>query len=455
MVKDKSVQMENKMGVMPINKLLFNMSLPMMISMLVQALYNIVDSMFVARVSENALTAVSLAFPIQMLLVSVGVGTGVGMNAVLSRALGQRNFDRANRIAGNGLFLAVMSYFVFLMVGIFAIRPFYISQTDNAEILNMGISYLTICCVASIGLFFQICLERILQSTGQTFLSMISQMTGAIINIILDPILIFGLLGFPKLGVTGAAIATVIGQLIGATVGFVFNKYKNTELKITFQDCKPDKEVIGHIYQVGVPAMIMQAIGSVMTYGMNLILISFTSTATAVFGIYFKLQSFVFMPIFGLNNGMISIAAYNYGAKNKDRFMQVLRSTMIATVTIMLVGTGIFLVATRELLELFEATEMMLEIGIPALRIISIGFVTAGYCIVLSAVFQSLGNGLYSMIISIVRQLVFILPFSYLLGKIGGLSLVWWAFPISELAALILSTIFFVIIYHRVIINIK
>lgn len=453
MQEEKKIVTENKMGVMPINRLLINISLPMMVSMLVQALYNIVDSMFVARLSEKALTAVSLAFPFQMLLVAVGVGTGVGMNAVLSRALGQRDFKKANRIAGNAIFLAVVNYLFFLVIGILTIKVFYISQTNDTEIVEMGISYLLICTTASIGMFFQFAFERLLQATGLTFYSMISQLVGAIINIILDPIMIFGLFGFPKMGIAGAAAATVIGQIIGAIVAGVLNIKKNKELKITLQECKPDIKVIGQIYQVGIPAMIMQAIGSVMTYGMNLILIGFTSTATAVFGVYFKLQSFVFMPIFGLTNGMISIAAYNYGAGKKERFRKVIKSAMVAAVAIMTVGTIAFLSFTDLFLKLFDASDAMLAIGIPALRIISLGFILAGYSIVLSAVFQSLGNGVYSMVISIARQLVVILPVAYLLGRLGGLQAVWWAFPIAELVSLVLSTIFYIIIYRKVIVN--
>ena len=426
------MQKENKMGTMPIPKLLITISLPMMISMLVQSLYNIVDSMFVARLSEEALTAVSLAFPLQMLLIAVGSGTAAGVNAVLSRVLGQKDFDKANKIVGNAVFLTILNCIVFIIIGFCFIKPFYHSQTDNADIASMGIEYLSICCILSCGVLFQIMFERFLQSTGQTLFSMISQMTGAIINIILDPILIFGLFGFPRLDIVGAALATVIGQIIGAIVAITFNHLKNKEITFKMKNMRPESSIIGHIYQVGVPAMVMQAIGSVMTYGMNLILIQFSSTATAVFGVYFKLQSFIFMPVFGLTNGMISIAAYNYGAKRKDRFMDTIKGALIITTIIMVIGTTIFLTIPQYLLKLFDASETMLEIGIPVVIIISIGFALAGICIILTSAFQALGNGFYSMIISIARQLIVILPIAYLLGKIGGLKKVWWAFQIPK-----------------------
>ena len=313
------LQQENKMGVMPVNKLLLSMSLPIMISMLVQALYNIVDSIFVAKISENALTAVSLAFPIQSLMIATATGTGVGVNAILSKSLGEKNFEKANKTAANGVFLAVLSYLLFVVVGIAATVPFYQSQTGDEEILGYGIQYLTIVCVASIGIFAQIIFERLLQSTGKTIYTMITQGTGAVINIILDPILIFGLFGMPEMGVAGAAAATVIGQVIAGIMGCIINEKVNREIKVEWRGFRPDMEIIGGIYKVGIPSIIMQAIGSLMTYGMNLILISFTSTATAVFGVYFKLQSFIFMPVFGLNNGMVPIIAYNYGAGKRNR----------------------------------------------------------------------------------------------------------------------------------------
>lgn len=451
MVINMEVQQENKMGVMPVNKLLLSMSLPIMISMLVQALYNIVDSIFVAKISENALTAVSLAFPIQSLMIATATGTGVGVNAILSKSLGEKNFEKANRAAVNGVFLALMSYILFVIVGLAVTMPFYHSQTADGEILAYGKQYLTIVCVASIGLFIQIIFERLLQSTGKTIYTMITQGTGAIINIILDPILIFGLFGFPAMGVAGAAAATVAGQIIGGIMGIVINEKVNHEIKLVWKGFKPNLPMIGGIYKVGVPSIIMQAIGSVMTYGMNLILISFTSTATAVFGVYFKLQSFIFMPIFGLNNGMIPIIAYNYGAGKKERLIKTIKLSIAYAMTVMIAGFLIFQTLPQVLLQWFNASERMLEIGVPALRIISISFLLAGFCIICGSVFQALGNGIYSMVVSIARQLVVLLPAAFLLSRLGNVNYVWWAFPIAELMSLALSTFFLFRIYHKII----
>ncbi len=445
------IQKENKMGVMPVNKLLLSMSLPIMISMLVQALYNIVDSIFVAKISENALTAVSLAFPIQSLMIATATGTGVGVNAILSKSLGEKNFEKANRTAVNGVFLAVMSYILFVIIGLTVTMPFYRSQTSDAEILAYGKQYLTIVCVASIGLFAQIIFERLLQSTGKTIYTMITQGTGAIINIILDPILIFGLLGFPAMGVTGAAVATVAGQIVGGIMGVVINEKVNHEIKLIWKGFRPSLQMIGAIYRVGVPSIIMQAIGSLMTYGMNLILISFTSTATAVFGVYFKLQSFIFMPIFGLNNGMIPIVAYNYGAGKKERLIKTVKLSVAYAMAVMIIGFLIFQTLPQVLLQWFNASDRMMEIGVPALRIISISFLLAGFCIICGSVFQALGNGVYSMVVSIARQLVVLLPVAFLLSKLGNVNYVWWAFPIAELMSLALSTFFLFRIYHKII----
>lgn len=445
------IQKENKMGVMPVNKLLLSMSLPIMISMLVQALYNIVDSIFVAKISENALTAVSLAFPIQSLMIATATGTGVGVNAILSKSLGEKNFEKANRTAVNGVFLAVMSYILFVIIGLTVTMPFYRSQTSDAEILAYGKQYLTIVCVASIGLFAQIIFERLLQSTGKTIYTMITQGTGAIINIILDPILIFGLLGFPAMGVTGAAVATVAGQIVGGIMGVVINEKVNHEIKLIWKGFRPSLQMIGAIYRVGVPSIIMQAIGSLMTYGMNLILISFTSTATAVFGVYFKLQSFIFMPIFGLNNGMIPIVAYNYGAGKKERLIKTVKLSIAYAMAVMVIGFLIFQTLPQVLLQWFNASDRMMEIGVPALRIISISFLLAGFCIICGSVFQALGNGVYSMVVSIARQLVVLLPVAFLLSKLGNVNYVWWAFPIAELMSLALSTFFLFRIYHKII----
>ena len=442
---------ENKMGVMPVNRLLITMSLPMMASMLVQALYNIVDSIFVSRINENALTAVSLAFPIQTLMVAVGVGTCVGINAVLSKALGEKNQETVNKTAGNGMILMAVSYLVFLLIGIFVTRIFYLSQTEDAQIVQYGCEYLSVVCCMSFGMFTQFTFERLLQSTGKTFYIMITQGIGAVINIILDPIFIFGLLGMPKMGVRGAAVASVIGQISAGILAFVINKMKNDEIQVTGQALRPDPEFIRQIYKIGVPSIFMQAIGSVMTYGMNRILISFTSTATAVFGVYFKLQSFIFMPVFGMNNGLVPILAYNYGAGKKDRFIDSLKCGIKYAIGIMFVGLVIFQTVPGMLLRLFDASEDMLAIGIPALRTISYSFVFAGFGIVCGTAFQALGSATYSMMVSIARQLVVLLPAAYLLALTGDVNNVWWAFPIAEIMSLLMTIIFMTRINKQVI----
>jgi len=431
------------MGAMPVNRLLVSMSVPMMLSMLVQAMYNIVDSVFVSKLGENALSAVSLAFPIQVLIIAVGGGTGVGINAVLSRALGEKNQSKVRDAAMNGIFLAIVSYIFFVLVGIFGVKPFYASQTANAsyEIFEYGVQYTTIVCVASFGLFSQVLFERLLQSTGKTILSMATQVVGAVINIILDPILIFGLFGLPKLGVAGAAIATVIGQTVAGIMAIVFNFKYNHEINFKFRGFRPNAKMIKTIYVVGAPSIIMQAIGSVMNYGMNLILISFTSTATAVFGVYYKIQSIFFMPVFGLNNGMVPIIAYNYGAGNRKRLVKTIKLSIVYAVGLMVLGFAIFQIFTKQLLGIFDASAEMLQIGIPALRLISISFLLAGFCIVAGSVFQALGNGIYSLIVSVARQLVILLPAAFILAKVGGLMAVWWAFPIAELMSFTVSLI--------------
>lgn len=442
---------ENKMGTMPVNKLLITMTLPMMASMLVQALYNVVDSIFVSRINENALTAVSLAFPIQTLMVAVGVGTCVGINAVLSKALGEKDQTLVNKTAGNGIVLMAASYVVFLLTGLFATKPFYMSQTQDAQILQYGYEYLTVVCCLSFGVFSQFTFERLLQSTGKTFYIMITQGLGAIINIILDPVFIFGLFGVPRMGVRGAAVATVIGQITAGTLAFLINQKKNDEIQVTRETLKPDPKIIGLIYKIGVPSIIMQAIGSLMTYGMNLILISFTSTATAVFGVYFKLQSFIFMPVFGMNNGLVPILAYNYGAGNRERFIDSMKCGIKYAVAIMFVGLVIFQAVPEFLLGLFDASEAMLEIGVPALRTISYGFVLAGFGIVCGTAFQALGSATYSMIVSIARQLVVLLPAAYLLSLTGRVQNVWWSFPIAELVSMLITILFLVKSYKNVI----
>lgn len=442
---------ENKMGTMTVNKLLISMSLPMIISMLVQALYNVIDSMFVAQISENALTAVSLAFPLQSLMIAVGVGTGVGVNAVLSKSLGQKDFESANKAASNGIILSFLSYVIFALIGVFLTGVFFKSQTSNVEIINHGSQYIYICTILSVGLFGQIILERLLQSTGKTFYTMITQGIGAIINIILDPILIFGLFGAPEMGVAGAAVATVTGQIIAMFLALYFNLKKNHEIKLNKKVFKPDIKIIKRIYAVGVPSIVMQSIGSVMTFGLNKILIGFTPTATAVFGVYFKLQSFVFMPVFGLNNGMVPIVAYNYGAKNEERVTKTIKLSTVYAMGIMLVGFLIFQAFPKQILCLFNASEDMLRIGIPALRIISINFIFAGFCVIASSVFQALENGMLSLVVSAVRQLIAILPLAFIFGQVFGVNAIWFAFPVSEIIAVILSAMFMKKVYNEAI----
>lgn len=427
-----SVRQENKMGVMPIPKLLISMSLPMIMSMLVQALYNVVDSMFVAQLNENALTAVSLAFPIQNLMIAVAAGTGVGINALLSKSLGEKKFETANTIAKNGILLGILSSLVFAILGHLGSRLFFEIQTKDTQIIEYGTQYMSVITIVSIGLFLQITFERLLQSTGKTIFNMITQGTGAIINIILDPILIFGWFGLPAMGVTGAAVATVIGQVFAALLGLYFNHKFNKEIHVSFKGFKPGKETIGNIYKIGVPSIIMQSIGSLTTFGLNNILLMFSSTAATVFGVYFKLQSFVFMPVFGLTNGMIPIVAYNYGAQNKKRIYQTIKLSAAIAVGIMFIGVVIFQTFPKTLLGLFEASDHMLEIGVPALRTISLSFVFAGFCIVSSCVFQALGNGVYSMLLSIARQIVIILPVAFTFAKLFGLNMVWYAYPMAE-----------------------
>ena len=442
---------ENKMGTMPVNKLLVTMSLPMVISMIVQALYNIVDSIFVSRLSEDALTAVSMAFPMQNLMISVAVGTGVGINAMLSRALGEKKFEAANKTAENGIFIEVLGYVLFLLIGIFVTKPFFLAQAGAGDIANMGIEYTRICLLLSFGIFMQIGFERILQSTGRTIFTMITQSTGAIINIILDPILIFGLFGMPKMGVAGAAIATVTGQICAAILAITFNLTKNPDVHISFKGFKPQIIFVKNILSVGIPSIIMSSVGSAMTFGMNKILITFSSTAVAVFGVYFKLNSFVFMPVFGLNNGMVPIVSYNYGAQNKKRLTKTIKLAIMYAVCIMFIGIMLFQFIPDVLLRLFDASDHMLEIGIPALRVISLSFAFAGICIVISSSLQALGHGFLSMMISITRQLIILLPSAYILAKFGGIHAVWWSFNIAEIASLTLSLLFFKHMYNKII----
>ncbi len=447
----KTGQPENKMGVMPVPKLLISMALPMMIAMLVQALYNVVDSIFVSQLGENALTAVSLAFPIQNLMIAVATGTGVGVNALLSKSLGEKNFDQVNKAASNAVFIYICSYLAFLIFGLVGVRLFFTSQTDIPEIVEYGVDYLQICSIASFGLFLEICFERLLQSTGKTFYTMIVQGIGAVMNIILDPIFIFGLLGVPKMGVAGAAVATVLGQIAGMLVGIFFNTARNPEIHLSLKRFRPDWLTIKRIYAVGIPSIVMASISSVMTFGMNKILLAFSSTATAAFGVYFKLQSFIFMPVFGLNNGMVPIISFNYGARNKTRIIQTIKLSIAYAMLIMMVGFGIFQLFSDRLLAMFNASPDLLAIGVPALRIISVSFLFAGFCIVAGSVFQSMGNGVHSLIVSVARQLVVLLPVAFMLSLTGNLEAVWWSFPIAEVASVILSGLFLWNTYKKVI----
>lgn len=433
---------ENKMGTMPENQLLLSMAVPMMISMLVQALYNIVDSIFVSRICEDALTAVSMAFPWQNIIIAIAVGFGVGINALLSRALGQKNAERVNQVAVNGLLLAGLSYLLVLAAGLLGIRAYMRTQTDIESIVNYGITYLNICILCSFGVFVEITFERFLQATGRTVYSMITQLAGALTNIILDPILIFGLLGFPKLGIAGAAWATVIGQCVGAVVAVTLNHFKNPEVHLRLRHIRPNGRLMGEITAISIPSIIMSCISSLTCFVMNMILIAYSSTAVAVFGVYFKLQSFVFMPVFGLNNGMVPIIAYNYGAQKPDRIHKTIRLGMAYAVAIMAVGLLVFQLIPKQLLLMFDASDAMLGIGAPALRIMSLAFVFAGVGIASSSACQAFGYSVYSMLISIARQIVVLIPAAYLLSLTGVLRSIWFAFPIAEIFSLILSLFF-------------
>ena len=442
---------ENIMGTMSINPLLIKLSVPMMVSMLVQALYNVVDSVFVSHVSESALTAVSLAFSLQNVMIAVGVGTGVGVNALLSKSLGEGNQDRANKTAENGIFLALCSFAVFFVIGLTCMKPYFYAQTNDAEIAEQGIRYLTVCSVFSLGLFMQTMSEKLLAATGRTNLSMCSQLVGAIVNIVLDPIFIFGYCGEALSGTTGAAVATVIGQFCGAGAAIFFNLKKNPDIQFNWHGFRPSGEAIKRIYIVGLPSIAMQCVGSVMTFLMNQILMTFSATAVAVFGVYFKLQSFVFMPIFGMNNGMVPIISYNYGARKPDRVKKTIKLAMCYAEGIMLIGFLLFQFMPDKLLGFFAASDAMLAIGIPALRIICIHFLLAGMSIILSSSFQALGNGMFSLIISICRQLVVLIPAAWLLSKTGNVNMVWWSFVIAEFVSVLMSFGFFAHLNKKVI----
>lgn len=452
---------ENKMGVMPVNRLLVSMAAPMMISMLVQALYNVVDTMFVSRLGKDALTALSLAFSIQNLMIAVAVGTGVGINALLSRSLGEKEFERANKTAENGLFLAGINYIIFLFIGIFFSRSYFLLFGASEAVVEYGAEYLSICCILSFGVFGQITFERILQSVGKTMLTMVTQMIGAVLNIILDPIMIYGLLGFPRMGVAGAALATVIGQIIAFIAGIILNHKFNHEVRLNMRSFRPDGAIIKNIYSVGVPSIIMGSIGSVMTVGINQIVRicgSVADTAQAVFGVYFKLQSFVFMPVFGLNNGMVPIIAYNFGAKKRDRLTKTIKLSVLYACILMLIGFLLFQFMPETLLRIFDTgnDDMagIVEVGVPALRRISYSFVFAGFCIVILSVFQALGHGFLSLGVSAMRQLGVLLPAAFILAvTTHSVEMVWLAFPIAEIASVTLSSLCLVHVYKKEIKN--
>lgn len=436
------VVQENKMGVLPVGRLLFGMAAPIMISMLVQAFYNVVDSIFVSQLSENALSAVSLAFPLQNLMIAVGGGTAMGMNALLARSLGAKKQNDADRAANTGVFLALMSFVVFAVVGALGVRAFFEVQTDVEEIVNYGTDYALICLCCSIGIFMQFCCERLLQATGRTSLAMWTQLVGAVINIILDPILIFGMFGMPRMEVAGAAVATVIGQIVAAIIGIILNIRHNPEIHLSLRKIRWHGPTVQQIYRIGVPSIIMQCIGSIMNFAMNMILIGFTTTATAVFGAYFKLQSFVFMPVFGLNNAMVPIISYNYGADKPDRVKKTVKLSILTAVIIMALGVLAFELIPDVLLSMFNPSAEMLAIGEPALRIIGCHFLLAGFCIVAGSVCQAIGNPMYSLIVSVCRQLFVLLPVAWLLSQTGQLVLVWLAFPIAETVSLLMSAFF-------------
>lgn len=447
------VSTTNKMGTMPVAKLILNMSLPMMFSMLVLALYNIVDSMFVSRINEDALTAVSLAFPIQNLITSFGVGTGVGVNALLSRRLGEKNLEDVNKTAMNGVFLSLCTGAVFIVLGFFFISTYLYTQTDNSLIIEYGLQYLHVAVYSCPIILLSMMMEKILQSTGRTLYSMLSQMSGAIINIIFDPILIFGIGPFPEMGVMGAAIATMMGQFVSLCVGIFANLKKNPDVKLQLKYITPNGKIIAEIYKVGVPSILLSSITSVTTYFINLIIGAFSSTAIAVYGVYFKLNSFIFMPVFGLNSGVVPIVAYNFGAKDKDRIMKAIKYSLYMAAGIMFFGTLIFILLPGTLLKIFSASDSMMEIGIPAMRIISLSFIGAAISISFSSVFQALGKAFYSMLMSFIRQLIVLLPSAYLLSLSGNINLIWFCFPIAEVAAVGVSVGYMISIYNKMLKN--
>ena len=449
--KQNTPPAENKMGILPEGRLLFNMALPMIASMLVQALYNVVDSIYVSNISESAVTALSLAFPVQNMQIALSAGVAVGVNSLLSRSLGEGNRKKANFAAGNGIFLSLLTVLAFMLFGAFGAHPFFTAQSDVAETITGGTAYVSICSLLSVGLFAEVLFERMLQATGRTFYTMITQGTGAIINIVLDPVFIFGYFGMPKMGIAGAAVATVIGQWIAAGLALFFNLKCNPDIKLGISYCMPHREILRDILSVGFPSALMMAISSVMNFGMNQILQGFSETATGVFGVYYKLQSFFFMPVFGLNNATISIVAYNYGHRQPRRILRTLRLACLTALGIMLLGLAVFQIVPEFLLGFFNPNDEFLEVGKAALRTISFNFPLAAFGIALSGSFQALGKGVYATVTSLSRQLVLLLPVAFLLSLTGAVANVWWAFPISELVSLIITVLFFLRIYRRMI----
>ena len=433
------------LGTMKMTRLIPKVSVPIMISMLVQALYNVVDSIFVAQYSADALTAVSLAYPLQMLMIAVSVGLGVGINSLISRRLGEKRHDEAVEAARNGVFLQLCGYALFLVFGMFMAKPFFTVMTDSAVLQELGGTYLSIVCAASFGLFMSITLERMMQATGNSMLSMTTQLTGAVVNIILDPIMIFGLLGFPAMGVAGAAVATVVGQISGMSLGLYLNQTKNRELRLSMRGFRPDKGVIRGILDVGFPSIIMQSISSVMNVMFNMILMPFGNAAVNVLGVYFKLQSFIFMPVFGLSNGMVAVVGYNFGARLKKRVYEAIRVALIIAAAIMVVGTVLFMAIPEVMLSMFESGESreMTDIGVVALRVISSCFVFAAVGIILSTVFQAVGKGTYSLWMSLCRQLVVLIPSAWIFAQLGGVNAVWWSFPFAEVVSLVMCLVLF------------
>ena len=438
-----------RMGYMPVGRLLATMSGPAIFSMLINALYNIIDSIFVAQIGEDALTAVTIGGPIQFFMVSMGVGTGVGINSLISRRLGAKKFEDANNAANSGLKLAMFNWLIFLVFGIFFAKSFIEIFSNDPSIVKQGVSYLSIVTVFSCFCMLELLLEKTFQATGNMVYPMITMITGALVNTMVDPILIFGLLRAPKLGVTGAAISTVFAQFVSMSVGIYFIKRKNTGLKVNLLDLKIDFKIVKEIYKVGAPSIIMQSLSSVMLFGINIILAAFSSTAVAVMGIYGRLQMFIFMPVFGINQGALPIMGYNFGAKSKKRLMDTYKLANIGAFTIMSVGLLIMQIFPDLLLKMFNASPEMYEIGIKALRSISWCFLPAGYGIITAGMMQATGYGFSSMWGSIIRQFVGILPLAYIFGKIGGLDLVWWAFPSAEILGLLYYMMFMYILNKR------